>query len=154
MPNVTLPRLTTGYGSVAAINTALDQLEDTVNALLSRESAFPNQMETNLDMNSKRILNCPPAANNNEPVTLGQLQTLGQVVVAVPESHVHSWDSITGKPTTFTPTTHTHTVAQVVGLQTELTGLDSRLDTLEARPRVFVQASTPSSPTTGDVWIN
>jgi hypothetical protein len=154
MPNVSLPRLTTGYGSVAAINAALDQLEDTLNDLLSRESALPNQMNTALDMNSQRFLNCPPASSANEPVTLGQLQTLGQVVVNVPESHTHPWAQITGKPTTFTPATHTHVITDTIGLSTELTNLDTRLDTLEARPRVFVQAATPSSPVTGDVWIN
>src|SRR5690606_16796268 len=31
-----------------------------------------------------------------------------------------SWADVTGKPTTFAPSTHTHTIAQVTGLQAEL----------------------------------
>lgn len=31
-------------------------------------------------------------------------------------SHSHEWSAITGKPSTFTPSTHTHTVSQISGL--------------------------------------
>lgn len=33
-----------------------------------------------------------------------------------------SWDDVTDKPATFAPSTHTHTVAQITGLQTALDG--------------------------------
>lgn len=35
-------------------------------------------------------------------------------------SHSHSWSSITSKPSTFTPSAHTHTIANVTGLQSAL----------------------------------
>ena len=39
-----------------------------------------------------------------------------------PIGYVPSWGEITGKPTTFTPSAHTHTIANVTGLQTALNG--------------------------------
>ena len=33
-----------------------------------------------------------------------------------------TWNNVTGKPTSFTPSTHTHSIAQVTGLQTALDG--------------------------------
>lgn len=40
---------------------------------VSRDGSAPNQMEAELDMNSNRITNLPPAGNNSEPVTLQQM---------------------------------------------------------------------------------
>jgi len=36
--------------------------------------------------------------------------------------HSHGWTEITGKPTTFTPATHTHAIADTTGLQAALDG--------------------------------
>lgn len=36
--------------------------------------------------------------------------------------HTHSWSSITGKPSTFTPSAHFHAISDVTDLQTELDG--------------------------------
>ncbi|QNM45651.1 hypothetical protein DUT88_12935 [Shouchella clausii] len=38
-----------------------------------------------------------------------------------------AWADVTGKPSTFPPSTHTHTIAQVDDLQTEL---DSKLESV------------------------
>ena len=38
-----------------------------------------------------------------------------------------TWDEVKGKPAAFPPTTHTHTTAQVTGLDAHLTGIDSAL---------------------------
>ncbi len=37
-------------------------------------------------------------------------------------SHTHGWDEITGKPTSFTPSTHSHGISDVMGLQANLDG--------------------------------
>lgn len=42
-----------------------------------------------------------------------------------------TWSDVEGKPSTFPPESHTHTIAQVDGLQTEIDNIKSRLDTLE-----------------------
>ena len=42
-----------------------------------------------------------------------------------------AWGSVTGKPSTFTPATHTHAIANVTGLQALLDDLETRLAALE-----------------------
>lgn len=39
-----------------------------------------------------------------------------------PSTHSHSWGTIADKPTTFTPSAHTHTIANVTGLQSAIDG--------------------------------
>ena len=74
------------------------------------------------------------------PVTSVNAQT-GDVVLsasdvnALPDTYAPpapTWGSVTGKPSTFTPSAHTHTVAQVTGLQDIIDGLTSRIEALEA----------------------
>lgn len=153
MPNITLPSLTTSYGSVDLINTAFEQIETAINGSLSRSGEAPNQMQAALDMNSQRILNLPNPTSTHEPVTLGYLQGVSEVVVYEPNPHSHVWDDITGKPSTFPPSTHAHNISDVTNLSTTLTGLQADIDALEARPRVFVQATQPTATATGDLWF-
>jgi len=153
MTTVTLPKITSGYNSVAAINAAIEQIEDELNKVLSRLEATGNQMSVNLDMNSNRILNCPSAATDHEPVTLRQLRQLGTVVLYEPNPHTHPWSEITFKPATFPPATHTHVEGDITGLSTKLTTIETDITNLQAAPRVFVQSAAPSSPREGDIWI-
>ena len=46
-------------------------------------------------------------------------------------NYVPTYAEITGKPETFAPTTHTHTIANVTGLQALLDDLETRLEALE-----------------------
>lgn len=43
-----------------------------------------------------------------------------------------AWADVTGKPATFPPASHTHTVANVTGLQAILDDYESRIAALEA----------------------
>lgn len=61
------------------LNAAFDAIEDALEVTLSRDGTTPNQMEANLDMNSKRILNLPAPTESNDPVRLIDL-TDGVVV--------------------------------------------------------------------------
>lgn len=153
MTTVTLPKITSGYNSVEAINAAIEQIEDALNQVLSRLGATGNQMGVNLDMNSNRILNCPSASTDHEPVTLQQLRQLGTVVLYEPNPHTHPWSEITFKPTTFPPATHTHVVGDIPGLPTTLTTIETNITNLQAAPRVFVQSTEPTTPRTDDLWI-
>lgn len=102
-----------------------------------------------------------------DTITFNSGQTIGSAVqfvsndfvgnISLP-SHTHPWaqitgvpvyttrwptyDEVTGKPSSFTPSAHVHDAGDVT------TG---RL--ADARRGVFVQASTPSSPTVGDLWF-
>lgn len=53
-----------------------------------------------------------------------------------------TWAGITDKPTTFTPATHTHTTAQVSGLDTTLANIQTALDGKKFK----VVAALPTSP--------
>jgi hypothetical protein len=50
------------------------------------------------------------------------LSTHNHDTVYKPIGYVPSWSEITGKPSTFTPSSHTHTIANVTGLQSALDG--------------------------------
>ena len=43
-----------------------------------------------------------------------------------------TWGSVTGKPSTFTPAAHTHTIANVTGLQAIIDDLTARIESFEA----------------------
>lgn len=154
--NVTLPRITSGFASVEAINEALAQIEEALNKALSTEEATANEMEVALDMNSQRILNLPIAVGDNEPVTLGQLRQLAVSTIYEPGPHTQDWSTITGKPTQFDPTLHGHLVSQINGLDSILEGYSNRLVVLESAPFVNVTPTDPNLSAAQDVnnlWI-
>jgi hypothetical protein len=145
MAKLTLFDLASGSFTVDLLNANFALIETALENTLSRDGTAPNSMSASLDMNSNRILNLPTAATNNEPVTLGQLLALGTLNLYTPENHVHTWASITGKPATFAPSTHTHVKSDVTGLVSDLAALDTRLDALEDDPYIWVQAGEPAS---------
>lgn len=153
MPNVTLPRITTTYNSAAVVNLALEQIEEQLNEVLSRLGETPNQMQAALDMNSQRIMNLPPAGSDNEPITYGQWRDAGVLNIFTPGPHTHVWADITDKPTAFTPVVHGHQIADIIGLQSTLTSLQSSITTFNSYPRVYVQASDPGAVDVGSLWI-
>ena len=55
-------------------------------------------------------------------------------IYGLPEGGVSevSWGDVSGKPTTFPPETHTHTIAQVTGLQAIIDDLTTRIEALES----------------------
>lgn len=44
-------------------------------------------------------------------------------------AHTHAWADITGKPTTFAPTAHTHAISEITGLQAALDAKAVEVDT-------------------------
>lgn len=63
-----LSSLTNEQTAIASINANNTKIETAIENTISRDGAFPNEMEGNIDMNSHRILNLQAAANNTEPV--------------------------------------------------------------------------------------
>jgi hypothetical protein len=156
MAKLTLFDLSSGSFTVDLLNANFALIETALENTLSRDGTAPNSMSASLDMNSNRILNLPTAATNNEPVTLGQLLALGTLNLYTPSNHVHAWTDITDKPTTFTPSAHTHVKADVTDLVSDLASLDTRLDTIEAEPTIYVQSGTPTAlnhPTMQSLWF-
>jgi len=64
---------------------------------------------------------------------------------AIAELAATDWDSVSGKPTSFPPSTHTHAIADTTGLQT---ALDGKAATSHTHP---LSQLTQSSATTGQV---
>lgn len=63
-------------GVLAPVNPELEKIKEAILDTLSRNGDTPNSMETNLDMNSNRVLNLVDAVNDKEPATLGQVKAL------------------------------------------------------------------------------
>ena len=57
MPKLSLSTITSGYGTVDALNQNFDAIEAAFDNTLSRNGDTPNQMQANLDMNGFSILN-------------------------------------------------------------------------------------------------
>lgn len=67
----------------------------------------------------------------------GEVTLDAEDVNALPDTYTPpapTWASVTGKPTTFPPSTHTHAIADVTGLQSILTDLENRVAALEVPP--------------------
>lgn len=154
MAKLTLFDLSSGSYTVDLLNQNFALIETALENTLSRDGTAPNVMNANFDMNSYRILNLPNAATNGEPVTLGQLLALSTLNLYTPENHVHDWNTqITNKPATYTPSAHTHPQSEITNLVTDLAALDTRLDSLEGEPTIFVQSGTPTANAAGDLWF-
>ncbi len=76
MSKIELPAVT-GSNNTSRINDNFQKIEDALNQEVLYRKGYvgePNEMETDLDMNSNRILNLPEAVSDSEPATLGQLK--------------------------------------------------------------------------------
>jgi len=76
MPKVPLSTITSGYGTVDALNANFDAIEDAFDNTLSRDGDTPNQMSANLDMNGFLIL------NQGNPITVEGFNWEGQWLTA------------------------------------------------------------------------
>tara|TARA_R110000796_G_scaffold134362_1_gene250123 strand:+ start:1709 stop:2236 length:528 start_codon:yes stop_codon:yes gene_type:complete len=56
--------------TIGEVDSHLEEIEVAITDTLSRKGDTPNQMEADLDMNSKRVLNLPPPSTPLEPVRL------------------------------------------------------------------------------------
>lgn len=75
MSKIELNTVSAGH-NLSTINSNFQKLEDALNNEVLYRKGYagePNDMDTNLDMNSKRILNLQDAVSQSEPVTLRQL---------------------------------------------------------------------------------
>jgi len=76
MPKVPLSTITSGYGTVDALNANFNAIEAAFDNTLSRDGDTPNQMSANLDMNGFLIL------NQGNPVTVEGFNWEGQWLTA------------------------------------------------------------------------
>lgn len=74
MAKVTVPTLSSGFGSVDLLNEALQDLAAAVENTLSRDGTTPNQMEADLDMNGYSVFNLGSSGESSGLVTTEQLE--------------------------------------------------------------------------------
>lgn len=82
------------------------------------------------------------AAGSNVTVTYNDATGTTTISATGELAGTVDWTEVTGKPSTFTPSTHSHSISDVTGLQAALDGLDSELDT---------KAALSHTHSTGDV---
>ena len=93
------------------------------------------------DKDVKRLNLSMPVAND---VKLGEILKALQEATGGDDGEITvAWADVTGKPSTFPPAAHTHTIAQVDDLQTEL---DSKLESVAwgdvgSKPSTFPPAT-------------
>jgi hypothetical protein len=72
----------TALGTLAANNRAIEQA---IEKSLSRDGTSPNEMNSDFDMNSHRVINLPEPIGQTEPIRKGDTDTLiAQLAAAVP----------------------------------------------------------------------
>lgn len=72
--------LSSGIDTTSSLNTNFTNIKTALSRLLNvygDSTTGTNALQTSLDVNSQRLLNCPDATNNNEFVTLSQLTAAG-----------------------------------------------------------------------------
>lgn len=73
MSKFTFTRVASLTNAPTSINGIISEIESAFDSFLSRDGATPNQMNTALDMNSKRILNLPAPGSAGEPLRVGDV---------------------------------------------------------------------------------
>lgn len=73
MAKLTLNTIGSRYGSIDALNDNSNLIEAALENTLSRDGTGPNNMESDLDMDSNNIINLADGINNTDAVTVKQL---------------------------------------------------------------------------------
>lgn len=74
MAKITLTTITSGYGTVDALNANFAAIASAFENTMSRDGTSPNATLADVDMNHKRLLNLPSPLTNGEPLRLLDLQ--------------------------------------------------------------------------------
>jgi len=108
---VNLLNILSGYFSNTQLNANFDAVETAIENTLSRDGTSPNQMLSNFDMNSYRIINLPTPASQNDAARLKDVQDAATVSQDWMSTQIHSspnkttpvdadefgiWDSVGG----------------------------------------------------------
>lgn len=116
MPKIVMSDVRGGY-NLSAIEENFDKIATELNDKVLYRNNPPlesNTVHNDVDMNGNRIYNLPAPNSPSEPARLQDLQNV------TGGGGVPSWNDITGKPTTFPPSSHTHVTSEVTGLDTAL----------------------------------
>lgn len=115
-------RISTLIGSTTAINGVITQIETAINNLVSKTATNSNQMSTNLDMNSKRILNLPAPLSSSEPIRGSDVAVYANGLPVLP---AFSGDATSSAGTSVLTVTKTNGVPFVASATTDTTNADN-----------------------------
>lgn len=106
-------RVLSGFLSASKTNVNADRIEAALQNTLSRDGSEPNAMADVIDMGGNRIINVGHPTDPNDAVRLQDLDDIvaGDFTVSA------AWDDIEDKPDEFPPEDHTHTSADITGLE-------------------------------------
>lgn len=110
MTKWTAPDLESGYRSAEAISQAFDQISEELENTLSRDGTGPNAMQAPIDMNDNRIMNLGAPVADTDAVRLMD-------IVNLENAQFVTWDTVLGKPASFTPSLHNHVATDISNLQ-------------------------------------
>lgn len=137
-----LSSLQNEQSAISIINNNNDAIEAAVEKTLSRDGTMPNQMTSEFDMNSNRILNLPQPVTDNEPVRLADLNA-----VLIPSTNGNVLGPISA--TAGSLVTYSGSSGKLLGTQT-LTGI---VKTASGVPSVATAGTDYYAPGSTDVAI-
>lgn len=76
MAKLSLTPIGSRYGSIDALNANFDAIEAAIENTFSLDGTTPNTIDSNIDLDSNRIINLGNAVNNQDAVTLQQVSSL------------------------------------------------------------------------------
>jgi uncharacterized membrane protein len=126
MAKLTLNAIGSRYGSIDALNDNSDLIEAALENTLSRDGAGPNNMESDLDMDSNNIINLADGVNNTDAVTVKQLNGGLQGVVSGNIVKLREIATATAGQTVFNLSSLTYTPASN-NLSVYIQGIKQRL---------------------------
>lgn len=88
MAKISLTDITSGYLSTATYNANNTLIENAIEKQLSRDGTSPNTMSANLDINSNKVVNISDGTNNQDAVSLKQLNDASVVASTIAASAV------------------------------------------------------------------
>ena len=126
MAKLTLNAIGSRYGSVDALNDNSDLIEAAFENTLSRDGTGPNNMESDLDMDSNTIINLADGVNNQDAITVKQLNGSLQGIATGNIVKLREIATATAGQTIFNLTTLTYTPASN-NLSVYIQGIKQRL---------------------------
>jgi len=97
-----------------------------------------------------KLVSNTPGLDTGTPV---YVDSVGNLRITPPTTTSVDWSSVTNKPTTFPPATHTHTVTDISN-PSAFTGAKSVGNALKVMDhQIFTGSTTPVGPIAGDLWF-
>jgi hypothetical protein len=145
MPKVPLSTITSGYGTVDALNANFNAIEAAFDNTLSRDGETPNQMSANLDMNGNALLNV--GTINGAPVTaLSDISGYVNTALAAATSASASATSAAN--------TYDQFDDRYLGAKTSNPTLDNDGNALQVGAEYWNSVSNERRTWTGSAWVS